>query len=137
MSPLSGDVIKKIRIPQDEARGPCLLPGGRKALYSALKEGVSDIYEIDLETGESKNLTDDTFYDSDPQVSPDGKLVVYSRRVSGFEKIYAFALADPRRKTQLSFGTHNDVTPTFSRAASACTTSRTRTTTSSTCAAST
>jgi hypothetical protein len=47
-------------------------------------------------------------------VSPDGALVLYSRRVSGFEKIYSFPLANPQRKTQLTFGTHNDVTPTFS-----------------------
>src|SRR4030095_14185241 len=96
----------KVHVREDEARGPCLLPDGKHALYSALTEGVSDIYVVDLETGISRNLTNDAFYDSDPQISPDGALVAYSRRVSGFEKLYTFPLADPSRKTQLPFGKH-------------------------------
>lgn len=114
LSVLSGKTLKKIPVLLDEARSPCLLPDGRHALFSALKEGVSDIYQLDLESGETRNLTQDDFYDSDPQTSSDGSLVLYSRRVSGFEKLYSFPLATPARKTQISFGTHNDVTPTFS-----------------------
>ena len=114
LSVLSGKTLKKIPVLLDEARSPCLLPDGRHALFSALKEGVSDIYQLDLESGETRNLTQDDFYDSDPQTSSDGSLVLYSRRVSGFEKLYSFPLANPARKTQISFGTHNDVTPTFS-----------------------
>jgi hypothetical protein len=114
VSVLSGKIRKKIPIELDEAAAPCLLPNGRQALFAALKEGVSDIYLLDLESGEAKNLTKDAFADSDPQVSPDGSLVVYSRRVSGHDKLYTFPLGDPSRKTQLSFGVHDDVTPTFS-----------------------
>jgi hypothetical protein len=113
LSALTGRTLRRIPIELDEAAAPCLLPDGRHALFTALKEGVSDIYELDLESGEVKNLTRDDFYDSNPQVSPDGSLVVYSRRVSGHEKLYVFPLADPSRKTQLSFGIHDDVTPTF------------------------
>ena len=114
VSVLSGKVLKRVPIALDEVNGPCLLPGGRSALFSGLKEGISDIWSVDLESGELKNLTRDPYADSDPQVSPDGSLVVYSRRISGHEKIYVFPLSDPARKTQLSFGTHEDVTPAFS-----------------------
>ncbi|HJS59154.1 MAG TPA: hypothetical protein VKA01_13715, partial [Vicinamibacteria bacterium] len=113
-SVLSGNVLKRIPVSVDEATGPCLLPDGRHALFSALKEGVSDIYRLDLESGAIENLTQDAFADADPQVSPDGTLVVYSRRVSAHEKLYVFPLADPSQKTQLTFGTFNDVTPIFS-----------------------
>jgi len=114
-SVLKGDVLKQIPLRDlDETQSPCLLPDGRHALFSALKEGVSDIYLLDLDTGEYKNLTQDSFYDSDPQVSPDGTLVVYSRRISGHEKILSFPLSDPSHKTQLTFGTQDDVTPIFS-----------------------
>ncbi len=113
-SVLSGKVVRRISLSLDEATGPCLLPDGRYALLSALKEGVSDIYRLDLESGALQNLTQDAFADADPQVSPDGKLVVYSRRVSAHEKLYVFPLADPSQKTQLTFGTFNDVTPIFS-----------------------
>ena len=45
---------------------------------------------------------------------PDGKIVVYERRISGNSKIYAFPLADPSRKTQLTFGPFEDTAPYFS-----------------------
>ncbi len=112
-SVLTGQIVKRIPLQLDEANSPCLLPDGRHALFSALKEGVSDIYRVHLESGEVTNLTHDEFADSDPQISPDGKLVVYARRISGHDKLYAFPLADPKQKTQLTFGTFNDVTPIF------------------------
>jgi hypothetical protein len=114
VSVLSGKILKRIPIALDEVAAPCLLPDGRHALFSGLKEGVSDIWSVDLESGELKNLTQDPYADSDPAVSPDGNLVVYSRRISGHDKLYLFPLSDPARKTQLSFGTQEDVTPAFS-----------------------
>jgi len=114
VSVLTGKVTKRIHLDLDQAQSPCLHPDGHHLLFAALKEGVSDIYLMDLETGTYKNLTQDPFYDSDPQVSPDGNLVVYSRRISGHSKIYMFPLSDPSRKTQITFGTHEDMAPTFS-----------------------
>ena len=75
---------------------------------------MADIWALDLETGATKNLTADEYYDTNPQVSPDGKTVVYARRVSGHYKLYAFPLDDPQQKTQLTFGPFDDDTPTFS-----------------------
>src|SRR5262249_29876774 len=46
--------------------------------------------------------------------SPDGKTVVYTRRVSGHEKIFVFPLDNPDHKTQLTFGAHDDDAPSFS-----------------------
>jgi hypothetical protein len=113
-SALDGDIRKRIPISQDQAQAPCLLPDGRRALFAALKDGVSDIFMVDLESGETKNLTQDAFYDNDPQVSSDGKLVVYVRRISGNTKVMLMSLDDPSRKTQLTFGAHGDTAPTFS-----------------------
>jgi hypothetical protein len=114
LSVVSGRVLRRIPLDLDEASAPCLLPDGKRALFAALRDGVADIYLLDLETGRYRNLTDDAFADSNPWVSPDGKTVAYTRRVSGHGKIYAFPLDDPSRKTQLTFGTHDDETPAFS-----------------------
>ncbi len=114
VSVLSGDVLKRIPIDLDQASSPCLTPDGRGALFSGMREGVSDIYFVDLETGEVRNLTQDAFADSDPQLSPDGSLVVYSRRVSGHDKLYLFPLANPAKKMPLTFGIYDDETPAFS-----------------------
>ena len=71
----TGEIVRRIPLDLDQAQAPCLLPDGKGVLFAALKEGVSDIYLVDLETGAVQNLTQDAFYDTDPQVSPDGTLV--------------------------------------------------------------
>jgi hypothetical protein len=114
VSVLDGKIKKKIPIPLDQAQAPALLPDGRHVLFAALKEGVADIWKLDMETGEVENLTRDDYYDNNPQVSPDGTLVVYERHISGNRKIYAFPLDDPSRKTQLTFGPFDDTAPHFS-----------------------
>jgi hypothetical protein len=114
VSVLDGSVKRKVKVPLDEVQAPCLLADGRTVLFAALKEGVSDIYKLDLGTGAVTNLTQDEYADNNPQVSPDGRLVVYERRISGHLKLYAFPLADPARKTQLTFGPFDDQAPYFS-----------------------
>jgi hypothetical protein len=114
VSVLSGKIVRRVPIEIDQAQAPCLLPDGRHALFAALKGGVSDIFLLDLETGKYQNLTQDAFADNDPQVSADGSLVAYTRRVSGSDKVYMFPLADPGRKTQITFGAFDDNAPIFS-----------------------
>ena len=114
VSVLSGKIVKKVSIRLDQPQAPCLLPDGRHLLFAALREGVSDIYLLDLLTEETKNLTNDAFHDSDPQVSPDGTLVAYTRRISGHDKIHLFPLGNPSRNAQVTFGAHHDVAPSFS-----------------------
>jgi WD40-like Beta Propeller Repeat len=114
VSALDGHMLRRIPIALDQAQSPAILPGGHRLIFAALKDAISDIFLIDLDSGEIKNLTEDEFADNDPQVSPDGTTVVYTRRVSGHDKIFSFPLANPSRKTQLSFGPHDDLTPTFS-----------------------
>ncbi len=114
VSPLTGKILRSVGLDLDQAQSPCLLADNRHALLAAIKDGVSDIFLLDLDSGQHKNLTQDSFYDSDPQVSPDGKTVVYTRRISGHDKIYVFPLDNPAKKTQLTFGTFDDKAPTFS-----------------------
>jgi hypothetical protein len=113
VSPLTGSLLKKVPTELDQIQAPCLLPGGKVALVAAIKDGVSDIFQIDLETGQTRNLTDDPYADADPRVSPDGTQVVYTRRISGNDKIFTFPLQDPARRTQLTFGAHDDNAPIF------------------------
>ena len=101
VSPLTGKIEKSVGLDLDQAQSPCLLPDNRHALLAAIKDGVSDIFLLDLDNGQHKNLTQDSFYDSDPQISPDGKTVVYTRRISGHDKIYVFPLDNPARKCRL------------------------------------
>ncbi|MCM2254368.1 MAG: BamA/TamA family outer membrane protein [Vicinamibacteria bacterium] len=113
VSALSGDILREVQMPVDQAQAPCLLPGGRQVLFAALQDGVSDLFLLDLETEQVQNLTRDAWADSDPRISPDGKTVAYTRRISGHEKIWVFPLADPSKKTQLTFGPFDDKAPAW------------------------
>lgn len=113
-SVVDGKTVRRVPMAVDQAAAPCLLPDGKHAVFSAIKDGISDIFEVDLDTGALTNLTNDAFADSTPRVSPDGKIVVYVRRISGHDKIYVFPLDDPSRKTELTFGTYDDTAPYFS-----------------------
>lgn len=115
VSVLNKKVVKEVPVALDQSTSPAILPDGKRVLFAALRDGVSDIYLLDLESGAFQNLTQDAYADSNPQISADGQLVAYQRRISGNEKIYVFPLKDPARKIQLTFGAHNDATPTFSR----------------------
>ena len=69
-------------------------------------------YRVDVDTGKLENLTNDAFADYGPTYSPDGKYVIYMARISGNEKLFRLDL-DTKKKTQLTFGTHDDAQAKF------------------------
>ena len=67
---------------------------------------------LDLATREITNLTKDAFADAGPTWSPDGRFIVYMARISGNEKLFRLDV-DSGKKTQLTFGTHDDAAAQF------------------------
>ena len=101
-------VDKRIELKSvDMPESPDISPDGRYVAFSALAGAVGDIFIVDIESGEIKNVTNDQFGDYSPTYSPDGKSLVYLARVSGNDKLFKLDLASGR-KTQISFGTHDD-----------------------------
>ena len=96
----------------DVPESPEFSQDGRKVYFSALRNAIGDIFEIDLETSEVRNLTSDAFADYAPTISPDGTYLVYLARVSGNDKLFRLDLATGN-KTQLTFGTHDEATAQF------------------------
>jgi hypothetical protein len=113
VSVLESTVVRRIEVPVDQALFPQVDPKGEWVYFSALKDGISDIWRVNLQTEEFQNVTQDDFYDKFPAVSPDGKWVYYSRRISGYDKIYRQNLEN-RAKEQITFGTHDDASPIIS-----------------------
>ncbi|MBI2834863.1 MAG: PD40 domain-containing protein [Acidobacteria bacterium] len=91
----------------DEPESPNVAPGGRQVAFAGLQGAVGDIFVLDLDTLEIKNVTKDDFADYAPVYSPDGKSIVYLARVSGNNKLFRVDLAGGT-KTQLTFGTHDE-----------------------------
>ncbi len=112
-SVLTRKIEQRIRLDMvDDAESPDIAAGGRLVAFSAHKNGLGDIYTVNLDTEEVKNLTNDDLADYAPTFSPDGQYLVYLSRVSSNNKLFRLDL-DTGEKTQLTFGTHDEAAAQF------------------------
>jgi Tol biopolymer transport system component len=57
---------------------PTWSPDGKKIAFVGVNKGQSDIYYVDIATGELHRVTEDVFSDDDPAWSPDSKAIVFT-----------------------------------------------------------
>lgn len=94
-------------------------PDGRKIVFSGLtKDGYSDLYVLDVETGALDRLTDDRYMDLDPAWSPDGQWIAFSsdrtaHGRTGARNLFLLDL-ETREVLYLTFGDWNDLAPSWS-----------------------
>lgn len=103
------------RIPMktvDEPESPSFSPDGGTIAFDALREGIGDIFTVNLQTKAIENLTNDSFADMAPIYAANGKYLVYATRVSGNQKLFRIDL-DTKKKTQLTFGTQDETAAQF------------------------
>jgi hypothetical protein len=115
VSPLTGETLKEITLAVDQPSGPCFLPDGRTLLLTAFDKGIHDIFSLDLETGETKKLTNDEAFEKAPAISPDGKTVAYTIRAGQKDRLVLSPLSDLTTRTTLAAGAGNAICPSFSR----------------------
>ena len=82
-------------------------PGRQGGRVLGAERRLGDIFIVNVETGQVRNLTNDQFGDYAPTWAPDGKSIIYLARVSGNDKLFRSTSATGA-KTQLTFGTHDD-----------------------------
>jgi hypothetical protein len=109
---VSGKIEQRIETKTvDESESPAFSPDGRTVAFAGLRNAKNDIFTVNLDTLEVKDVSNtdgkDTLADFGPTFSPDGKSIVYVCRVSGNDKLFRLDLATGK-KTQLTFGTHDD-----------------------------
>jgi len=98
------------------AMSPRFSPDGTRIVFSGVhKNGASDIYLMELKTGEYNKLTNDIYYDVDPTYSCDGgKIIFASDRCpegpQGALNLYVYNLSDGNIN-QLTFGGFRDQSP--------------------------
>ncbi|MDH4196461.1 MAG: hypothetical protein OEW05_03535, partial [Candidatus Aminicenantes bacterium] len=114
VSPLTGDILQKIRLTFDQPSSPSFTPDGRALLCAGFTEGRHDIFRVNLADGQATNLTNDRLYEKAPVVSPDGCTVAYSVRVGEEDKLFLSPLEDLSKKSQITFGPGNTIVPQFS-----------------------
>ncbi|MDZ4864324.1 MAG: hypothetical protein SGJ01_12860 [Gemmatimonadota bacterium] len=95
---------------------PVWAADGRSVIFSGLAEsGISDLYRVQLPDGKLERLTDDTYQDLDPSLSPDGTRLVFAsdRTADGLEdavNLFVMDLATGGIR-QLTSGPWVDETP--------------------------
>ena len=89
-------------------------PDGRKIAFSGHQAGKFDIFEVTLETGEVKNLTQDEPFDGSPAYSPDGSSIVYTSIAAEHGKLIQLSLTDGSRQP-LTEGEGTERDSVFSR----------------------
>ncbi len=112
---VTGKQVLDVELDVDEAESPAFSPDGKRIAFAANREGQVDIFEYNLEKKTLTNITNDTFNDSNPAWSADGKTILYNRRINAYEKVFLMEYDDPSQKTQVTFGETSDVQPSFSR----------------------
>ncbi len=98
-----------------QGASPAFSPDGKRIAFEGNKNGVVDIFELDLATKAIRNLTQDNDYDANPWYAPDGVTVLYNRRIGISWKVFSVELSDAAQKTQLTFGPSVDIQPSYSR----------------------
>ena len=105
---VSGKVDRRIELKTvDMPESPDISPDGKEVAFSGLSGATGDIFIVNLDSAEVRNVTNDAFGDFAPTWSPDGKSIVYLARVSGNDKLFMLDVASGK-KTQITFGTHDD-----------------------------
>jgi Tol biopolymer transport system component len=74
----NGNREREIELPDvDEVFHPAWSPDGRQIAFSALSGGYSDLWVLDLESGATRQLTDDAFADLQPTWAADSRRLAF------------------------------------------------------------
>ena len=86
---------------------PAWAPNGRMLAVVSSREGNTEIYTLDLQTKQTRRLTNHLSIDTEPAFSPDGRSIVFTSDRAGRPQIYRMR-ADGSNTERLTFeGSYN------------------------------
>lgn len=92
---------------------PRFSPDGRTVVYSLTTGANTDLYSMDVATGQSTRLTSTPSIETAPSFSPDGSKIVFESDRSGTQQLYVMP-ATGGEATRISFGQGRYGTPVWS-----------------------
>lgn len=100
---------------QAEDISPAVSPDGKKIAFASRRNGYWDLYILDMETGQTAQLTDTAGYEGNPDWSPDGQWIVYEAYTGSNLDILVRSVADPAQEPiQLTNDPASDHSPVWS-----------------------
>jgi TolB protein len=103
----------RIRLEFDSVQSPCYDPTGEKIVFSALKNGQTDLFILDLIKQQIDYLTNDPFNDSSPSWHPAGNKIAYTSERDGKDQLVILNMSETNQKV-IDIGQHNVATPSWS-----------------------
>ena len=95
---------------------PRFSPDGGTVVFSLEQGGNTDLYSMQLSSGQMTQLTNAPSIETAPSFSPDGSQIVFESDRSGNQQLYVMS-ATGGEATRISFGEGRYGTPVWSRAA--------------------
>ncbi len=92
---------------------PRFSPNGKSVLYSLTTGANTDLYQMDIASGQSKRLTSTPAIETAPSYSPDGSKIVFESDRSGTQQLYIMN-ASGGAAQRISFGQGRYGTPVWS-----------------------
>ncbi|HEV3484026.1 MAG TPA: hypothetical protein VG106_01360, partial [Vicinamibacterales bacterium] len=70
---------REVALPElDEVYSPTWAPDARTIAFSAMRGGVTDLFAVDVRSGQVRQLTNDHYADLQPAWSPDGRTIAFT-----------------------------------------------------------
>jgi len=111
---LHGGIERVVDMDVEQQLAPAWHPDGNKIAFAGNRAGQFDVFELDLESGQVRKITDDAVFDGSPAYTPDGAGLVLSSVVGDYAKLFRVDLANPGQRVQLTRGESNDRDAVFS-----------------------
>ena len=109
---LTEKLTQYFRLDYDNISSPDYDSSGERIVFSALKEGQTDLYSIELLTGEIERLTFDAFNDTHPSWHPTTGKIVYTSERGRKNRLVLIDL-DNGTERVLTNGTYNAISPSW------------------------
>ena len=109
---LTEELTQDYELDFDNVTSPDYDGSGERIIFSALKEGQTDLYVIELLTGEVDRLTFDPFNDTHPSWHPKTGEIVYTSERGGKNRLVLMNRTEGTERV-LTEGTYNAISPTW------------------------
>ena len=110
---LKGGVDRVIDMAIEQQSSLTWSPDGRTIAFAGNRNAQFDIFLLDLETLEIRNLTKDEIYDSAPAFSPDGSKLAFISIANESGQIYEIDLDDPSQRYRITNDEFHNTDPVY------------------------